>query len=68
MAVPLAPGGCTFHGGSTLHYSRGNSTDRNRRALILNFRPRAMIDLEREQGYDHGKSANVREVRNTANR
>ena len=31
--------------GGTLHYSRGNSTQTNRRALIVNFRPAAMIKL-----------------------
>lgn len=67
VAVPLDPGSCTFHGGRTLHYSRGNTTDGHRRALILNFRPAAMIRLERELGFDHGKSANVREVRNAGN-
>ncbi len=63
-AVPLAPGSCTFHGGSTLHYSRGNTTGGHRRALILNFRPAAMIRLERELGFDHGRSGNVRKNRN----
>ena len=62
--VPLAPGSCTFHGGRTLHYSRGNTTGGHRRALILNFRPAKMIRLERELGFDHGKSGNVREIRN----
>ena len=62
--VPLAPGSCTFHGGRTLHYSRGNTTANHRRALILNFRPAAMIQLEREFGFDHGKSGNVRDNRN----
>ena len=62
--VPLAPGSCTFHGGRTLHYSRGNTTAGHRRALILNFRPAKMIQLERELGFDHGKSGNVRENRN----
>ncbi|MEM1326106.1 MAG: phytanoyl-CoA dioxygenase family protein [Bacteroidota bacterium] len=52
-AIPLSKGGCTFHDGYTLHFSRGNTTDRQRRALILNFRPQAMIELERAQGYDH---------------
>jgi ectoine hydroxylase-related dioxygenase (phytanoyl-CoA dioxygenase family) len=52
-AIPLSKGGCTFHDGYTLHFSRGNTTDRQRRALILNFRPKAMIELERSQGYDH---------------
>ncbi|WP_339707076.1 phytanoyl-CoA dioxygenase family protein [uncultured Kriegella sp.] len=53
VAVPLAIGGCTFHDGFTLHFSRGNSTSGQRRALILNFRPKKMIALEREQGMDH---------------
>lgn len=66
VAIPLASGGCTVHGGGTLHYSRGNSTDGHRRALIINFRPQEMIRLERKQGYDHGKSSNVRQNRNTA--
>ena len=64
VAVPLPPGSCTFHDGITPHYSRGNTTDGHRRALILNFRPAAMIRLERELGFDHGKSGNVRENRN----
>ena len=51
--VPLNVGGCTFHDGFTLHFSKGNTTDSERRALILNFRPQKMIDLEREQGMDH---------------
>ena len=36
----------------------------HRRALILNYRPAEMIRLERELGFDHGKSGNVRENRN----
>ena len=64
VCVPLRPGSCTFHGGSTLHYSRGNATGGHRRALIVNFRPQAMIDLERAKGFDHGRSANVRMNRN----
>ncbi len=51
--VPLHPGDCTAHDGFTLHFSQGNNTDRQRRALILNFRPQAMIVLERAQGVDH---------------
>jgi phytanoyl-CoA hydroxylase len=61
--VPLRPGSCTFHTGGVVHYSRGNSTAGHRRALIVNFRPEAMIRLEREQGFDHGKTRNVREKR-----
>ena len=51
--IELQPGSCVFHQGGTLHYSRGNATDNNRRALITNFRPKAMIALERSQGVDH---------------
>ncbi len=53
IPVPLHIGGCTFHNGFTLHYSHGNSTNSQRRALILNFRPKKMIALERKQGIDH---------------
>ena len=63
VCVPLKPGSCTFHSGGVVHYSRGNSTAGHRRALIINFRPEAMIRLEREQGFDHGKTINVRENR-----
>lgn len=66
VPVPVVPGGCTFHDGRTLHYSRGNTTGGHRRAMILNFRPEKMIRLEREHGYDHGRSHNVRAVRNQA--
>ncbi len=58
--IPLQPGSCVFHQGGTLHYSRGNSTDDNRRALITNFRPKAMIELERSQGVDHTGEREVR--------
>lgn len=51
--IELDPGSCVLHHGNTLHYSRGNSTGTHRRAFITNFRPKAMIDLERSQGYDH---------------
>jgi phytanoyl-CoA hydroxylase len=66
--VPLGAGSCTFHHGGTLHYSRGNATSERRRALIVNFRPRAMVDLERERGFDHGKDAPGRENRNSLTR
>lgn len=58
--VPLQAGGCTFHDGFTLHYSKGNITSRQRRALILNFRPQKMIELERAQGVDHTGERKVR--------
>lgn len=51
--VRLSAGGCTFHDGFTLHYSRGNTTQGHRRALIFNFRPETMIKLERDLGVDH---------------
>jgi ectoine hydroxylase-related dioxygenase (phytanoyl-CoA dioxygenase family) len=53
LSMPLKPGGCTFHDGFTLHFSQGNTTNTQRRALILNFRPKKMIEFEREQGMDH---------------
>ncbi len=68
VAVPLAAGSCTFHAGGTLHYSRGNATDGHRRALIVNFRPRSMVELERARGFDHGKDAPGRENRNPLTR
>lgn len=64
--IELKAGSCVLHHGGTLHYSRGNSTALNRRAFIINFRPKAMIDLERSQGFDHGRGGNAadRKVRN----
>lgn len=59
--IELQPGSCVFHQGGTLHYSRGNATNNNRRALITNFRPKSMIELERSQGVDH---TGEREVKN----
>ena len=53
VCIELQPGSCVFHQGGTLHYSRGNTTKHNRRALITNFRPSAMIELERSNGVDH---------------
>lgn len=65
IAVELAPGSCTFHQGRTLHYSRGNSSDQQRRAFIINFRPKAMIEYERAQGFDHGRqNAGDRQLKN----
>jgi ectoine hydroxylase-related dioxygenase (phytanoyl-CoA dioxygenase family) len=66
IAVELPPGSCAFHHGTTLHYSRGNSTGQQRRAFIVNFRPAEMIRLERSKGFDHGRtgSAQDRKVRN----
>lgn len=53
IAAEIPAGSCTFHAGRTVHYARGNSTDRRRRAFITNFRPAAMITYEREKGFDH---------------
>lgn len=64
--VPLPPGHAAAHAGGTLHYSRGNTTAGHRRAYILNFRPAAMVELERARGMDHGLEHNERVVRNTA--
>ncbi len=52
-AVPLRKGEAALHQGGTLHYSRGNQTAGHRRAIIINCRPAAMIQLERDQGFDH---------------
>ena len=59
VPVPLSPGSAVLHLGASLHYSRGNSTDSRRRAFITNFRPRAMIEFERERGFDHGRKQNA---------
>ena len=60
VCVPLDPGGATFHDGYTPHFSKGNTTKFHRRALILNFRPKAMIDQERSKGIDHQGKRKVR--------
>lgn len=52
-AICLKVGDCTLHDGYTLHYSTGNKTQGQRRGLILNYRPKAMILLERQKGFDH---------------
>ena len=53
VAMEIQPGSCVFHHGATLHYSRGNSTGKRRRAFITNFRPEGMIRYEREHGFNH---------------
>lgn len=63
--VPVRAGEAVAHSGTTLHYSRGNTTDGTRRAYILNYRPATMIRHERAQGADHGLNENVRQVRNS---
>ena len=35
VVCPLPPGGATFHGGFTLHYTGPNRSDAPRRAIIL---------------------------------
>eukprot|EP00501_MAST-03F_sp_TOSAG23-6_P001607 GSMAST32.ASY1.ANO1.1674.1 assembled CDS len=53
VCVPLNAGDAVIWGGRTLHYSRGNSTDKKRRTFIANFRPREMVKYQRENGFDH---------------
>jgi phytanoyl-CoA hydroxylase len=60
VCVPLEAGGATFHDGFTPHFSKGNTTMSHRRALILNFRPKAMIAFERSKGIDHQGKRKVR--------
>jgi len=60
QCISLNAGGCTFHDGFTLHFSKGNTTAGQRRALIFNFRPGKMIELERAQGIDHTGRRKVR--------
>lgn len=62
LPIPISAGSCIWHHGGTLHYSRGNTTNTRRRALITNYRPKAMIEFERQQGFDH---SGEREVKNT---
>ena len=52
---PVRLGGCTVHTGRTLHYTGGNMTPVARRAYIVNYKPKAMIEFERQQNFDHGK-------------
>lgn len=60
VAVPLKQGSCTIHHGNMLHMAGANVTsDRRRRALILNYRSGEMIAWERARGYDH-RSENAR--------
>ena len=61
IPVPLKPGSCAIHHGHTLHYSRGNSTSGHRRAFILNFRPKKMVELERAHGIDHSGNRKARD-------
>ncbi len=63
QCIPLKAGDCTFHDGYTLHFSKVNATAGQRRALIFNFRPQKMIELERAQGVDHTGNRKVRNVK-----
>jgi ectoine hydroxylase-related dioxygenase (phytanoyl-CoA dioxygenase family) len=60
VSVPLTPGSCVLHHGATVHYSRGNTTSHNRRAMIVNLRPQEMIEFERQRGFDHTGENKVR--------
>ncbi|XP_067680748.1 probable alpha-ketoglutarate-dependent hypophosphite dioxygenase [Haliotis asinina] len=51
----IKAGSCTLHHGRTLHYTRGNTTDNQRRAFVTAYRPADMIKSMRERGFDHGK-------------
>ena len=51
--VEIGPGSVVLHHGATVHYSRGNSTNSHRRVMIVNLRPKSMINYERERGFDH---------------
>jgi phytanoyl-CoA hydroxylase len=58
----IPAGSCIAHHGYTLHGALGNtSSSRQRRALIINLRPAAMISYIRSLGYDH---LGTREVKN----
>ena len=48
--VPLPAGGFTAHHGKTLNYTRGKKSDHPRLAVIVVFRPQAMIEFERKEG------------------
>ena len=58
--IELNPGSCVLHHGQTVHYSRANISTFSRRAFILNYRPLAMIQYERERGYDHTGERSVK--------
>ncbi|CAK8675709.1 unnamed protein product [Clavelina lepadiformis] len=62
IASPIRAGSCTLHHGRTIHYTRGNSTDKQRRAFIVNYRPGLMVTWERNHGYDHGKDKGVQDI------
>lgn len=50
VAVPLAAGGCTFHGEGTPHHTPPNrSTDRPRRAYIFNVAAAELVAATRQR-------------------
>ena len=53
MCVEIKAGSALVWHGGTLHYSRGNATEKRRRTYITNFRPELMVAWEREHGFDH---------------
>ncbi len=66
-AAPIRAGSVTVHSHMTLHYAKGNSTDRPRFAYIVATRPAAAVREARIRGFDHGRAANVpRAVNNVA--
>jgi ectoine hydroxylase-related dioxygenase (phytanoyl-CoA dioxygenase family) len=58
--VELEAGSVVLHHGATVHYSRGNITDSQRRAMIVNLRPKTMIEYERKRGFDHTGENKIR--------
>ncbi|XP_071116564.1 phytanoyl-CoA dioxygenase domain-containing protein 1 homolog isoform X1 [Haliotis cracherodii] len=55
VAGEIRAGSVTVHHGRTLHYTRGNTTDKPRRAYVTAYRPRKMVDAFRQRGFDHGE-------------
>ena len=58
--IELEPGSVVLHHGATVHYSRGNTSNSQRRAMIVNLRPKTMVNYERERGFDHTGENKVR--------
>ncbi len=69
VACPLAAGGCTVHGGYTLHYTGPNKSDIPRRALILmgglpavkRTEPRKLTWMEEKQTAREQRAAAARQ-------
>ncbi|XP_041353382.1 phytanoyl-CoA dioxygenase domain-containing protein 1-like isoform X2 [Gigantopelta aegis] len=66
FAAEISAGSCTLHHGRTMHYTRGNSTDKPRRAFIVVYRPASMVVEFRKQGFDHGKK-DLKKILNKTN-